>query len=139
VSYSSSAIGASGALYFNQTGHRMIVRIITASIAMACLLFSSGCDNKSKTPKASQDSSSGNPLNAPADYLGALNKAQKSAAKTSGNVGIDQALKTFFAEEGRYPKDLNELKSKGVAIPEPPTGMKWNYDPATGEAKAVPQ
>lgn len=117
----------------------MSVRFITAGIAMACLLFSAGCDNKNKTPKASQDSSSGNPLNAPADYLGAMNKAQKSAVKTTGTVGLDQAIKAFFAEEGRYPKDLNELRSKGITVPEPPTGMKWNYDSATGGIKAVPQ
>jgi hypothetical protein len=118
----------------------MNARVITAGIiAVACLLFSAGCEKKDKVPKAAQNPPGNNPLNAPADYLGALNKAQKSAQKTTSAVGIDQALKTFFAEEGRYPKTLDELKSKGVAIPDPPAGMKWNYDPNTGEIKAVPQ
>ena len=94
-----------------------------------------GCNDK-PVPKASD---SGNPLSAPADYVGALNKAQKSAQKTAGNVGIDQALKTFFAEEGRFPKTLEELKAKGVNVPNPPAGMKWDYDPNSGVVKAVPQ
>jgi len=105
--------------------------------AAACLLFV-GCSEK-KTESSSQATSSGNPLTAPADYVGALGNAQKSAQKSLGNVGIDQAIKTFFAEEGRYPKDLNELKAKGVNVPNPPAGMKWQYDPATGIAKAVPE
>lgn len=107
---------------------------VVTAVACLCLL---GCDNKPK-PKAS-NSSSGNPLSAPADYMGALNQAQKSAQKTAGTVGLDQALKTFFAEEGRFPKSLDELKSKGVTIPEPPAGMKWDYDANSGVAKLVRQ
>jgi hypothetical protein len=110
---------------------------LSVVIAVACLCLV-GCDGKAK-PKAASTSDSGNPLSAPADYLGALNKAQKSAQKTSGLVGVDQAIKTFFAEEGRFPKDLDELKSKGVAIPEPPAGMKWDYDPKSGIVKPVAQ
>jgi hypothetical protein len=103
--------------------------------AVACLCFI-GCGDKPK-PKASE--SSGNPLSAPADYLGALNKAQKSAQRATGAVGVDQAVKTFFAEEGRFPKDLEELKAKGVNVPAAPAGMKWDYDPKSGIVKAVPQ
>jgi hypothetical protein len=107
-----------------------------ALTAVACLCFSA-CEKK-PAPKAS-DNSSGNPLSAPADYVGALGKGKKSAEKTLGKVGIDQALKTFFAEEGRYPKSLDELKAKGVNVPDPPPGMKWDYDPSSGAVKAVPQ
>ncbi len=108
---------------------------LVVATVVACLCFA-GCDKK-PVPKASGDS--GNPLSAPADYLGALNKAQKSAQKITGAVGVDQAMKTFFAEEGRFPKSLEELKSKGVNVPDPPAGMKWDYDPNTGIVKAVPQ
>lgn len=113
-------------------------RIHLTLIAVACLCFA-GCEKKSPTPKATDSSSSGNPLTAPADYVGAIGKAKKSAERTTGTVGIDQALKTFFAEEGRYPKDLDELKAKGVNVPNPPDGMKWDYDPKSGIAKPVPQ
>ena len=109
------------------------------AFAAACLGFF-GCKQKTESKRPS-DSSSGNPLSAPADYVGALGKAQKSAQKTLGNLGVDQAIKTFFAEEGRFPNDLNELVSKGTiaSIPPPPAGMKYNYDPKTGIVKVIPQ
>jgi hypothetical protein len=111
---------------------------ITLLFAAACFLFA-GCNEK-KTPAAS-DTASGNPLTAPADYVGAVGQAQKSMQKTLGTVGIDQALKAFSAEEGRYPKDLNELVTKGTIsqIPPPPRGMKYDYDAKAGTIKVVPE
>lgn len=111
---------------------------VVIGLAVACLAVA-GCKQKEEAKPAGDSTSSGNPLTAPADYVGALGKAQKSAQKTLGVAGIDQALKTFFAEEGRYPKTLDELKAKGVSVPAPPAGMKWDYDPNTGVAKLVPQ
>ena len=105
---------------------------------VACLIFCA-CKKESK-PKAG-DSSSGNPLNAPADYLGALNKAQKSAQKTTGMVSINSAIQSFFAENNRYPKDLNELVTSGSLpqLPPAPNGMKYDYDATSGKVKLVPQ
>jgi len=56
-------------------------------------------------------------------------------------LGMDQALKTFYADEGRYPTNLDELVSKGTisSIPKPPAGMKYDYDPKTATIKVVPQ
>ena len=107
--------------------------------AVACFLFA-GCGEDKKTPPAT-NTSSGNPLTAPADYVGALGQAHQSAKKALGAVGLDQALKTFFAEENRFPKDLNELVTKGTIaqIPPPPAGMKYDYDAKTGIVKVVPQ
>ena len=105
-------------------------------IVVACLSFAfAGC----KQEKKQQSGSSDNPLTAPADYVGALGKAQKSAQKTIGANGLDQAIKTFFAEEGRFPKSLEELTSKGATVPPPPPGMKWDYDANSGVVKPVPQ
>jgi hypothetical protein len=75
------------------------------------------------------------------DYLGAVGKAQKSAVKTIDTVAIDQAIKMFYTEEGRFPKDLNELVTHGdlVRLPNPPYGMKLDYDPKNGRIKVVPQ
>jgi hypothetical protein len=116
-----------------------MTRLIVVSVAMACF-FSTGCKQEPKAqPSANTNASSGNPLTAPADYIGAALKAKKSAEKTTSAVGIDQAVKTFFAENGRLPKDLDEMKAKGVSVPNPPEGMKWSYDPNSGIAKAVPQ
>ena len=110
------------------------------ALAAACLGLL-GCKEKAETQSPPADSSSGNPLTAPADYVGAIGKAQKSAQKTLSTVGLDQAIKTFAAEEGRYPNDLNELVSKGTipSLPRAPTGMKFDYDPKTGMVKVVPQ
>ena len=122
----------------NQTGHCMN-KILALLFAAACLSFI-GCGKKeNKTQQA--DTSTGNPLTAPVDYVGAIGKAQQSATKTISTLGIDQAIKAFAAEEGRFPKDLNELVSQGTipSIPKPPTGMKYDYDPATGRIKLVPQ
>jgi hypothetical protein len=110
----------------------------TVCLFTAASLLLGGCDNKSKSSSTSS-SSGDSPLSAPADYGAALGKAKKSADKTVGVNSLDQAIKTFFAEETRYPKDLDELKSKGVTIPAPPAGMKWDYDPNSGVVKAVPQ
>jgi len=108
--------------------------------AVACLCFFTGCKEEKK-PATSSDTSSGNPVTAPADYLGAIGKAPKSAQKTLGGVGLDQAIKTFSVQEGRNPKSLDELVEKGIipAIPKPPAGMKYEYDSATAVLKLVPE
>jgi len=110
----------------------------TLLFAAACFIFV-GCKEGKKA--SGTDTSSGNPLTAPADYVNALGKAQQSAQKTLDTVAIDQALKAFSGEEGRYPKDLNELVTKGTIsqIPPPPRGMKYDYDPKAGTIKIVPE
>lgn len=101
-----------------------------------------GCQ-KSETASGTStnaQSSSGNPVTAPVDYLGAVAKGKKQADKLT-DLGIKQAVAQFYAVEGRYPKDLNELVAKKYlsSLPPPPTGMKFQYNPATGEVKTVPQ
>src|SRR6267378_2584338 len=72
-----------------------------------------GCSKNSDTPAQSTNSTtSGNPLTAPVDYLGAISKAQKSAVKTIDTAALNQAIQLFNAQEGRNPKDLNELVEK---------------------------
>jgi hypothetical protein len=99
-----------------------------------------GCGQKesaeSKPAKAGES-----PLNAPADYLGAVVKAKKAAEKTVGGASVDQAIKTFFTQENRYPKDLDELVSSGVIpkLPVLPDGMKFDYNPTNGTVKVVSQ
>ena len=108
--------------------------------AAACLCFLNGCkEKKAATPP--NNASSGNPLTAPADYVGAIGKAQQSAQKTLSTVGLDQALKTFYTDEGRFPKDLNELVTKGTIsqVPPPPRGMKYDYDSKAGTIIVVPE
>ena len=112
------------------------MKTIFSSVALVGLLVC-GCGDGSKSSKSAGE----NPINAPADYLGAANKAHKAAVKTLGSVSIDQAIKTFFEQENRYPKSLDELVTSGVLpkLPEPPNGMKFDYTPATGQFKVVPK
>ena len=78
-----------------------------------------------------------NPLTAPTDYLGALAKGKKSSEKTIELVSLKQAVQLFYAQEGRYPKDLQELVTEKYlgSIPPPPAGMKMSYDAKTGDVK----
>ena len=107
-------------------------------------LVLSGCGKKEEKSTASStndSNSSGNPLTAPVDYLGAVAKAKKSAEKTVETVSLNQAIQQFGVAEGRYPKDLNEPVTEKYLpkLPDAPYGMKIVYDAAKGEVKVVPK
>lgn len=113
--------------------------LIALALALATVLV--GCGDSAKTEsKPTNGTSSGNPLTAPVDYLGAVGKAQKTAGKTVSSAGLTQAIKMFEAQEGRLPKSLNELVPEFMdKVPPPPAGMKYLYNPADGSLKVVPQ
>lgn len=109
----------------------------------AGLLLLTGCGeccNKSGEGTNSA-AGGGSPLNAPADYVGALGKAQQSAVKTVDTTSLNQAIQLFNVDQGRNPKDLNELVEKKFIpqVPEAPRGMKLQYDAAAGKVKVVPE
>ena len=87
------------------------------------------------------NNSSGSPLTAPVDYLGTLGKGREDAIKTADIAQLTQAIQMFSVDEGRYPKDLNELVEKGLIhkIPDAPYGLKLDYNPTTGDVKVVHQ
>ncbi len=104
-------------------------------ILLAGLLFI-GCEKKTASNQpTNQSDSTGNPLTAPADYLGAAAKAQRSAGKLTETLGIKQAIAQFSAVEGRYPKDLQELVTEKYipSLPKPPPGKQFTYNPTNGE------
>jgi uncharacterized lipoprotein YajG len=111
----------------------------------ASLLLLAGCGEKpatqSKTTSTNSmdNNSSGNPITAPVDYLGAVAKAKKTRIKVADLASVKQAIQLFHTEEDRYPKDLNELISKQYipALPAPPYQMKYQYDARSGEVKIV--
>ena len=73
-------------------------------------------------------------------YLGALMQADKSAVKTIDVSYLNEAVQLFNTQEGRLPKDLNELVPNYVGkLPATPYGTKLDYDPSTGVVKVVPQ
>jgi hypothetical protein len=111
--------------------------------SLAASLFLIGCGESSDKPGQATNSvaGSGNPLNAPADYLGALSKAKQTAVKTTDTASLNQAIQMFGVDQGRNPKDLNELVEKKyiAKIPAAPNGMKLDYDATAGKVKVVPQ
>ena len=104
--------------------------------------FLSGCGDSPKSQtKPDSSKSSGNPLTAPVDYLGAAAQAQKKSMATIDQARITKTIQLFYVNEGRFPKDLNELVKPDYLskLPAPPPGMKFDYNPTTGQFKVVPQ
>ena len=116
--------------------------LLPLSVVAGLLLV--GCGNNSSstsTPTTNATANEGNPVTAPADYLNAVGNAQKTAVKTVDITSIHEAIQMFQVENARFPKDLNELVEKKYypRLPQPPHGMKYDYNPNTGEVKEVPQ
>jgi hypothetical protein len=119
------------------------MRISLCFILALGFLFS-GCGKKQQAepPKPTNAPAVGdNPLNAPAEYIGALGQAQKMAGKTIDNISVQKAIEAFFASEDRYPKDLNELvKQRYIPrLPDLPRGMVYEYNPTVGKVRVVKQ
>jgi hypothetical protein len=74
------------------------------------------------------------PLNAPAKYGETMGRAMKKAKGMNEVLYLKDKINMFQVQEGRYPNSLNELVEKGYIdkLPEPPEGMKFVYDPKTG-------
>lgn len=111
------------------------------STGLLAAALSAGCGGQPKeAPAPATNAASGNPLTAPVDYVGAIGQAQKQAAKVVELVQVQQAIRQFQAAEDRYPKTLDELVKAGYlpALPRLPAGMKFDYNPATGQVRAVP-
>jgi hypothetical protein len=109
-------------------------------LAIICL---SACEKKSDAPAPATNATSAasSPLNAPGDYLKALGNGQQAAVKVVDTTSIDKAIQLFSVENGRNPKDLNELVEQKFLskIPETPYGTKLMYDPVNGTVKIVKQ
>jgi hypothetical protein len=113
-------------------------------ISLSSLVLLTACDEKSSTPQAGTNaapSTATSPLNAPAGYLGAVAKGQQTAVKVIDTTSLDKAIQLFSVENGRNPKDLNELVDQKFIprIPETPFGTKLSYDSSSGTVKVVPQ
>jgi hypothetical protein len=110
---------------------------LSASLALI------GCGEQSGQPTGATNSAAGgsSPLSAPADYVGALGKAKQTAVKTVDTTSLNQAIQLFNVDQGRNPKDLNELVEKKFIprVPDAPQGMKLDYDAVAGKVKVVNQ
>jgi hypothetical protein len=109
-------------------------------LLLAGLLAVSGCGNNQTS--TSQTTNAAAPA-APAgdNYGSVLVNAQKLAVSVVDTSSLKQAIQLFNAQEGRNPKDLNELVSSHLIgqIPPAPHGKKFDYNPDTGEIKLVDQ
>ena len=109
-------------------------------LVLASVLAAPGC--KKKEPAAATPTNgvvSGNPLLAPVDYLGAQAQGKRFAQKTVDLVQINSAIQKFQAMEDRFPRDFNELVQQHYlqSVPVAPPGMRFAYNPETGEVKVV--
>lgn len=97
-----------------------------------------GCRRQDEAKK--KDSTSGNPIAAPLDYLAAQGKAKTFAEKTISAAELTSAIQKFNAMEDRLPTDLNELVREHYlqGPPAAPAGMHWDYNPQTGTVRLVP-
>jgi hypothetical protein len=109
-------------------------------LVLAVVAAGSGCGKKEEPKKPAEGTSSGNPLTAPVDYLGAVGKAKTTVTKNLDLANVAQAVKMFEAAEERLPKSLSELVEKGYLpkLPVAPQGQKLSYDANTGQVKLVP-
>ena len=111
--------------------------------SLAASLFLIGCGESSDKPAQPTNGATGgsSPLSAPADYVGALGKAKQTAVKTADTATLNQAIQMFNVDQGRNPKDLNELVEKKFypKLPDAPNGMKLEYDATAGKVTVVKQ
>jgi len=96
--------------------------------------------NAAAAPKTEEkETSSGNPITAPVDYLGAVANAQQASIKKIDLAYVEHAIQQFNAQEGRNPKDLDELIKERylTKLPAAPYGMRIQYDAASGKVRVI--
>ena len=107
------------------------------SIAAAALL--AGCGGKSGSGAQGTNSVS-TATNGFGGYVKSLGEAQRTADKTIDVTSINQEIQLFNVQEGRNPKNLQELVPSYMAkIPDAPLGYKIVYDQNSGTVKVVQQ
>jgi len=114
-----------------------------ALVSIATLALAAGCGKESgasSTASRTNTSSGGDSLvTAPVDYLNTISKQKHDAVKKIDVAFVNQAIQLFQVQEGRNPRDLNELVEKKylAAVPETPYGTRLDYDAEAGTVKVV--
>ena len=117
-------------------------------ISVVAGLLLAGCGKNNSTPhpqgtntsQTTNTTDSAHPAPSSVNYLGTLMRADKYAVKTIDVSYLNEAVQLFNTQEGRLPKDLNELVPNYVGkLPATPYGTKLDYDPNTGQVKVVQQ
>jgi len=71
-------------------------------------------------------------------YFDVMIDARHQAKDLAALQPARQCVDAFKAIEGRLPRDIDELKAAGLALPNPPAGKQWSYDSETGEVNLAP-
>jgi hypothetical protein len=118
-----------------------LVLIVTGMLLTGCGKNKSSPNLQgTNTSQTTNTTDSAHPAPSSVDYLGTLMRADKSAVKTIDVSYLNEAVQLFNTQEGRLPKDLNDLVPNYVGkLPATPYGTKLDYDPNTGVVKVVPQ
>ena len=113
--------------------------LLRIAFVLGLVVGYAGCGSKSSTPAKTNTVSSGNPITAPLDYVGAAGKAKVTAEKVIDTTSLARQIQMFYAAEGRYPADLAEMVREKYMpnIPPPPAGMRYEYNAANGEVKLL--
>jgi hypothetical protein len=118
----------------------LLLLIAAAMVIAGCKKNNTTGQSASATNSTAASTNSGSLATAPVDYLSTIVQARKIADKTIDVSYINQAIQLFNVQEGRYPKNLQELVPNYVAkIPDAPYGYKIVYDTASATVKVVKQ
>jgi hypothetical protein len=116
------------------------MKTLCGLMLVAAALALGGCGKEQNSPPPAPA-----PVAAPATpatgYLGTLAKGQQTAVKVIDVTSLNQDIQLFNVQEGRFPKDLDELVTMKYvgALPYAPAGMKLVYDAAQGKVSVAPQ
>ncbi len=120
------------------------MKTIIANLLFVCSVLIVGCrkqDDPPVAPQVPRASSKGGEsvATSPVDYLARAGKAEQSMENKIDTVSLNNAVELFNAQEGRFPKDLNELIEKKYLgkLPSPTFGMKLHYDAKEGKVTVV--
>lgn len=74
-------------------------------------------------------------------YMGNLAQAKQTAGKTVDVASLNEEIRLFQVDKGRFPNSLDELVQDNYIkrVPDAPYGMKIDYNTETGEVKVVNQ
>jgi len=119
--------------------NKLLFAAVLALVLTACRRPADADSTAQTTTATTNTSSSGNPLTAPVDYLGAVSQGKIRSETTIDLASTQKAIDLFVAAEGRNPKDLQELVDQDylAAIPALPAGKRLEYDAARATVKAV--
>ena len=102
-----------------------------------------GCGDPSSrsSDPATNTPVAGHVVAAPVDYVKSVAEARHSAVKTVDVAALKKAIDLFNVQEGRFPKELNELITRKYIpeMPVSPLGSTIAYDAQAGTVKIVQQ